>query len=68
MCVATLVAYVEQLPPGQRAGADRYRTWANAQKQAPDLGALNRYGGWSKLLSLARNEVLRRRASGLSAA
>ena len=67
-CVAALVEYVEHFPSGQRAGADQYRTWVTAQPQAPDLGTLNRHGGWSKLLSLAREEVLRRRASELSPA
>ncbi len=63
-CVAVLVEYVEQIPAGQRAGARHYRVWARNQTRAPHEMTLRRHGGWSKLLALAHDEVMRRRASG----
>jgi hypothetical protein len=62
-CVAVLVEYVEQLPPGQRANARHYRVWARGQARAPHEMTLRRHGGWSKLLALAHEEVVRRRIS-----
>ena len=63
-CVAVLVQYVEQMPPGQRAGARQYRVWARDQPRAPYDVTIRKHGGWSKLLGLAHEEIMRRRAGG----
>ena len=61
-CVAVLVEYVEQIPPGHRAGARDYRVWARDRPHAPYDVTIRKHGGWSKLLGLAHEEVMRRGA------
>jgi hypothetical protein len=61
-CVAVLVAYLEDLPPRQRATAQHYRRWIKEHPPAPDAALLTRHGGWSKVLALAHQEILKKQA------
>ncbi len=59
-CVAALADYVEQLPPGQRAGIKHYRAWQTGRTHTPYFVTLRQHGGWAKLLAAAHAEVARR--------
>jgi hypothetical protein len=59
-CVAAVIAYLEQLGPGEKAGQKRYGAWA-AGTPHPAPSAFARHGGWTALVAEAR---ARRRAAG----
>jgi hypothetical protein len=63
-CVAAVKRYVEELRPGERAGAESYRAWARRQAGgAPAPKELEQHGGWAAVWRLARDELQREQAS-----
>jgi hypothetical protein len=59
-CVAAVIAYLEQLGPGEKVSQKRYGAWAVGTPH-PAPSAFGRHGGWTAVLTEARAQ---RRAAG----
>jgi hypothetical protein len=53
-CIAGVIAYLDELPAGEKVSQKRYGAWA-VGKPHPAPSAFHRHGGWTRLLREARS-------------
>jgi hypothetical protein len=57
-CLPFVIAYLEQLPPGERSRKLGYADWARSHPDAPAYSCFDQYGGWQRLRDLAYERLL----------
>jgi hypothetical protein len=57
-CLPYVIAYLEQLAPGERSTKLGYAAWASQQYQSPNTSAFDQHGGWEVLRRSAQAQVL----------
>jgi hypothetical protein len=57
-CLPFVVAYLEQLRPGERSSKLGYADWACTQPAAPAYSCFDQHGGWQRLRALAHEWML----------
>jgi hypothetical protein len=56
-CIAYVVRYLEQLPPGKHSTQKDYNAWAAAQDGAPDTSRFDQHGSWGSVRSRAQERL-----------
>lgn len=61
-CLTHVIAYLEQLSPGERATQEGYRRWAKQQRKPngpiiPHESAFTKHGGWTRVRKLAQERM-----------
>jgi hypothetical protein len=58
-CLLHVIAYLEQLAPGERSSKKNYNDWALAVPARPAYSAFDQHGGWGRLRRIAHARMLR---------